>query len=114
VTKAVPYKLRHLLFMIEKVKHDPISPKMLALHGEGLMDLLKISPGPKVGQILAILLEDVLDDPARNTKEYLEAKAKELHALSDKELQELGRKARERKDEAEGEVEAGIKKKFHV
>jgi tRNA nucleotidyltransferase (CCA-adding enzyme) len=114
VPKAVPYKLRHLLFMIEKVKHDPISPKMLALHGEGLMELLKISPGPKVGQILAILLEDVLDDPARNTKEYLEAKARELNALSDKELQDMGRKARERKDEAEEEAEAGIKKKFHV
>jgi len=68
VPKAVPYKLRHLLFMIEKVKHDPIHPKMLCLRGDDVMKILSIPPGPKVGQILAILLEEVLDDPQKNDK----------------------------------------------
>jgi hypothetical protein len=40
VKKAMPYRLRHLLFMIEKVKRDPLSPKMLALRGDDLMPLL--------------------------------------------------------------------------
>ena len=37
VAKAVPYKLRHLLFMIEKVKRDPLSPKMLKVSGDDVM-----------------------------------------------------------------------------
>jgi len=45
--------------MIEKVKRDPIEPKMLKLRGDDLMKLLGIPPGPKVGQILSILLEEV-------------------------------------------------------
>ncbi len=114
VPKAVPYKLRHMLFMIEKVKRDPLSPKMLKLNGEDVMRLLKAPPGPKVGQVLNILLEDVLDDPKRNSEEYLEARAKELGGLSENELQKLAVKAREKKEEAETEAEEEIKKKFYV
>src|SRR3989338_5727308 len=33
VPKAVPYKLRHLKYMIDKVMNDPISVKMLKLNG---------------------------------------------------------------------------------
>ena len=72
VPKAVPYKLRHLLFMIEKVKRDPISPKMLKVNGEDVMTVAKIPAGPKVGRILMILLDEVLEDPAKNIKENLE------------------------------------------
>ena len=68
VPKAVPYKLRHLLFMIEKVKKDPISHKMLAIDGNELMQVLNIEPGPRVGWILAILLESVIDEPSKNDK----------------------------------------------
>jgi tRNA nucleotidyltransferase (CCA-adding enzyme) len=114
VPKAFPYKLRHLLFMIEKVKRDPIEPKMLKLRGDDLMKLLGISPGPKVGWILGVLLEEVLDDPALNEKKTLAARAKELGALSDKELIALAKKAREKKDEFEEDVEEGIKKKYYV
>ncbi len=74
VPKAFPYKLRHLLFMIEKVKHDPISPKMLKVKGDDVMKILDIPPGPRVGFILSVLLEEVLDDPKRNIKEKLEEK----------------------------------------
>ena len=114
VPKAFPYKLRHLLFMIEKVKHDPIHPKMLALRGDGLMDMLSLPPGPRVGMILSILLEDVLDDPERNTRAYLEARAKELGALTDAALKERAEDARQRAEEAENEVESGMKTKYHV
>jgi tRNA nucleotidyltransferase (CCA-adding enzyme) len=30
-----------------------------------------VRPGPDVGEALARLLEEVLEDPGRNTKEYL-------------------------------------------
>lgn len=114
VPKAFPYKLRHLLFMIEKVRHDPLHPKMLALRGDDVMRLLDIPAGPKVGQILFVLLDEVLDDPKKNTKKYLEEKAKELGALSEKELFRLAAAARKKRDEAEEEIEKGMKDKYYV
>ncbi len=114
VKKAMPYRLRHLLFMIEKVKRDPLSPKMLALRGDDLMPLLGIPQSPRVGWILNALLEEVLDDPARNEKDYLATRAKELNALSDDGLKELFAHAQEKKREAEEEAEGEIKKRHRV
>ncbi len=114
VPKAFPYKLRHLLFMIEKVRHDPVHPKMLALNGDDVMRLLDIPAGPKVGQVLFILLEEVLDNPKRNDKEYLEKRVKELSAFSDEELQKLTKKAKERSREEEEMIEGEMKKKHRV
>lgn len=114
VPKAVPYKLRHLKFMIEKVKKDPISPKMLKVNGNDVMDILKIGPGPKIGWILSILLGEVLDDPQKNTREYLEARVKYLGLLSDSELKKEAEKAQNKKEEFESGVENEIKKKYYV
>jgi putative nucleotidyltransferase with HDIG domain len=114
VAKAVPYRLRHFLFMIEKVKHDPITPKMLALDGNALMALLGIVPGPRVGWILAALLEEVLDDPERNTKEYLAERAAALNALDDAALKALMARAKEKKAEVEAAEEEAMKKEFRV
>jgi poly(A) polymerase/tRNA nucleotidyltransferase (CCA-adding enzyme) len=114
VPKAVPYKLRHFLFMIEKVKHDPVSVKMLKVNGTDIMETLSISPSPKVGQILAVLLEEVLDDPSRNEKEHLLSCAKALAARSEEELVQLAQEARQKKDAVEDEVEVQMKKQYHV
>jgi len=112
--KAVPYKLRHFLFMIDKVKNDPISPKMLVLDGEDVMRLASLPPGPKVGYLLAVLLEEILDDPSKNRDEYLAARIKELAARSEEELKAMAAKARETKEEFESGVEAEMKKKHRV
>jgi len=114
VKKAVPYKLRHLLFMIEKVKNDPISPKMLKVNGDDVMKELKIPESRRVGWIIISLLEEVLEDPEKNTKEYLAKRMKEFNALTDKELQKLADRAKETKDEFSEKEENEIKKKFHV
>lgn len=114
VPKAFPYKLRHLLFMIDKVKRDPISPKMLKLKGNDVIKILSIEPGPKVGHILNALLEEVMESPSLNTKKYLEDKAKKLGKLSIKELENLRTKAEKRKNEFEAGVEKEIKHKHHV
>ncbi|MDP3947063.1 MAG: CCA tRNA nucleotidyltransferase [bacterium] len=114
VPKAVPYKLRHLLFMIEKVKQDPVGPKMLAVKGEDVMKIAELAPGPKVGAILAILLEEVLDDPKKNAKEHLETRIRELAKKDERALEEMTRKAKERKNEFEEGVEAEMKKKYYV
>ncbi len=114
VPKAVPYKIRHLLFMIEKVRHDPISPKMLKVTGVDVMKLLGVAPGPRVGQTLSVLLEDVLDDPARNTKEYLTKRILALGKLNNGELAGIAAKASEKKQEVEEEIEGEIKGRYHV
>ena len=114
VPKAKPYKIRHLLFMIEKVRHDPVGPGMLEVDGNDIMKFLKIEPGPRVGRILAILLEEVLDDPKKNNKKSLEGRIKELGDIKDEELEVLSEKARERKEEFEGGIERDMKEKHHV
>jgi len=114
VPKAVPYKIRHLLFMIEKVKRDPIHPKMLVLRGDDIMKILNIPAGPKIGQILSILLEEVLDDPQKNNREYLEFRVRELNLLNEKDLSDQAKKARERKEEFESGVETEMKNKYYV
>jgi poly(A) polymerase/tRNA nucleotidyltransferase (CCA-adding enzyme) len=114
VPKAMPYKLRHFLFMIEKVKADPVSPKMLAVRGEDVMQIANIPPGPAVGQILAVLLEDVLDDPSRNERGYLEKRVRELAALPPEELAAMKKEAIGRKEEFEEGIEAEMKKKYWV
>jgi len=48
-----------------KSKKDPIEPKMLKIRGDDVMKILNIPPSPKIGWVLNILLEEVLDDPAK-------------------------------------------------
>jgi tRNA nucleotidyltransferase (CCA-adding enzyme) len=114
VEQAVPYRLRHFLFMIEKVKHDPITPKMLAINGDELMALLKLPQSLRVGWVLHSLVEEVLEDPEKNTAVYLKKRAKALNKLSDEELQKMMMDARAREKEAEAEAEAEMKKEFRV
>ncbi|PIR89266.1 MAG: hypothetical protein COU07_02285 [Candidatus Harrisonbacteria bacterium CG10_big_fil_rev_8_21_14_0_10_40_38] len=114
VPKAQPYRLRHLRAMVEKVQQDPIHPKMIALRGDELMKVLDIPPGPKVGKILLILLEDVLDDPLRNEKSFLERRAKELSKLSEKELDDLSLQAKKKAASVQDRIDVGIKKKYFV
>src|SRR3989338_1256503 len=114
VPKAIPYKSRHLQFMIEKVKTDPISPKMLQVDVSRVMEVLKITPGPRVGWILSALLEEVLDNPKKNSREFLEEKIKDLNELKDSELKKISEAAKDKKDEFESGLEEDIKKKYYV
>ena len=114
VPKAVPYKLRHLLFMIDKVKQDPIDTRMLGIDGNAVMKIAGLEPGPKVGQIMAVLLEEVLDDTKKNTEAHLTSRVKELNEMSASQLKKLAEKARARKEEFEGGIEEKIKQKHHV
>lgn len=114
VPKAEPYKLRHLKYLIEKVSKDPISVKMLKINGNGLMKILDEKPGPKIGQILDILLGYVLDDPKKNTKEFLEKEAVKLGKLSEKELKKIAEKSKEEKFEVQNQEDKTTKQKYWV
>lgn len=78
VQKDMPYKLVELLKRIEEVQKDPIDTRMLEIDGNDVIRLLKIRPSPVIGQIMNALLEEILDDPKKNTKEYLERRTMEL------------------------------------
>ncbi len=114
VPKAEPYKLRHLKYIIEKVSQDPISVKTLKVSGKEVIDILKIKPGPKVGQILDVLLGYVLADPKKNKKEFLRKETKRLGKLSEKDLQKLARQAEKEREEIEIKRDEMTKKKYWV
>ncbi len=114
VPKAVPYKTRHLQFMLEKVMADPVSPKMIKVKGDDVIRILGIEPGPKVGAILSVLLEEILDNPKENEANKLESRIIELGKMSYEELENLSKKAKNRKQEFEVGVEEEMKKKYYV
>lgn len=111
VPKGKTYKLRHLEFMIEKVSRDPLSVKMLALKGTDLMTELGLAPSPVIGALLDVLLAEVIDDPARNTKDALLSRARELKDLD---LEKLRSLAEERIAQEKRAEEEAIKKKHWV
>lgn len=114
VPKAEPYKLRHFRFLVEKLSRDPVSVKMLRLKGDDVMRLTNIPPGPKIGFLLHILLEEAIDDPALNQKQKLEKRVKELGAMSDEELRELAAGAKKKTIALEEQEVDDIKKKHWV
>ncbi len=104
--KEAPYRLRKYFAMIEEALRDPISVSQLKINGEFMMNTLGISPGPRMGWILHALLEEVLEDPSKNTVEKLSELTASLNKLGDKELRALGEKGKEKKEELEeGEIQ---------
>jgi tRNA nucleotidyltransferase (CCA-adding enzyme) len=58
--------------------HEPLAVADLAVTGKDVMTALAQPPGPAIGRILALLLERVLEDPGRNTRERLLHDAQQL------------------------------------
>lgn len=111
--KEQPFRLRKYMSMIDQALRDPISVSMLAIDGSRLMELGE-APGPRIGWILHALLEEVLDDPKKNTAEILEKRAQELAQTDEKELKELGEKGKDKKEEVEDQAVQELRKKHHV
>ncbi len=109
--KAMPYKLRHLQYMMEKVQNDPVSVKMLKINGDDIIKFLKIMPGPKIGALLDVLLSEVLEDPELNNVAWLKKRVKELNEFD---LEELRLKAKEVIEEKRVEEDKQIKKIYKV
>ncbi|MEX2090978.1 MAG: HD domain-containing protein [Candidatus Paceibacterota bacterium] len=108
--KAVPYKLRHLKYIIDKVSDDPISAKMLKVGGEDVMKELNIQPGPKIGLILNSLLAEVVEDPSKNVKEKLMQRIHDLDKKSPEKLRESLKKVEDAIERDEEER----RKKYYV
>ena len=111
VPKAVPYKLRHFKFMVEKVSHDAVSVKQLKINGNDIIRELKIKSGPKIGAILDVLLAEVIEDAASNDKEKLLMRASEL---GKEDILSLRSQAKQKIQEEQKEEEKMLAKKYHV
>lgn len=112
--KETPYRLRKYEAMIEEAMRAPVSVQMLKIDGAGIMETTGERPGPKIGMILHALLEEVLDNPEKNTDEYMRTRAKELANMPMSELGELGQKGKEKKEEKEEKEISEIRKKHWV
>lgn len=112
--KETPYRLRKYESMIEEAMRAPVSVGMLKINGAKIMEITHETPGPKLGFILHALLEEVLDDPALNTEEFLVKRTLELTKLPIDELKQLGEAGKEKKEAEEEKELAEIRKRYGV
>jgi poly(A) polymerase/tRNA nucleotidyltransferase (CCA-adding enzyme) len=112
--KEQPFRFRKYKAMVEEALRDPISVKMLKIDGKVLMEKLHVQPGPRMGWILNALLEEVLEDPKRNSEKHLEERALGLIELSDAELKLLGDEGKKSLEQREKEELLEILEKYHV
>ncbi|MCG0275475.1 MAG: CCA tRNA nucleotidyltransferase [Thermosediminibacteraceae bacterium] len=71
--EAVGPGLKKLIYDLEELKNEKsdYTIKDLDLSGKDLIEFLGIQPGPLVGKLLNILLEDVIENPKLNRREIL-------------------------------------------
>lgn len=108
--KAKPYKLRHLEYMLKRVREDPVSVKELKINGDDLFKI-GIERGPKMGAILDILLAEVIDDSDLNKKKYLLKRAQVLEKVD---LEKLLRQAKKKIQTKRQEDDKKMKDEFWV
>ena len=66
----------HLRALIEQERSSPHRFADLAVDGSDLL-ALGYTEGPELGSVLSVLLDEVVDDPSRNDREWLLERAKE-------------------------------------
>lgn len=111
--KAHPFRLRKYMSMIDEAMRDPISVSMLKIDGSDILQLGE-TPSPRVGWVLHALLEEVLDEPGKNTEEYLHGRTRVLLNLSNEDLKELGEGGKERREAEEKAAIEELRSKHHV
>lgn len=116
VPKPVPYRLRHFQFRVEKMlrEEEAPTPKMLKVNGRDIMEALGIAPGPRIGRVIDVLMQEVIDDPLRNEKVALLTRVRELNSVSDDELENMAEVAESRVQLVEDERVQTIKEKYYV
>jgi len=112
--KEQPFRFRKYKAMVEQTLRDPISVSMLKTDGNNLIKKFHVEPGPRIGWLLHALLEEVIEDPSRNTSEYLDTRTETLLKLSDEELRLLGKAGKQKLEELEEQEVQKIMQKHHV
>jgi len=76
--KAISWRMEKFEERIKQILKKPFSISDLKVNGNDVMKTLNIKPGPKIGEILNKLFEEVLEDSSKNKKELLLEKIKQL------------------------------------
>ncbi|HQU07759.1 MAG: hypothetical protein B7X04_02595 [Parcubacteria group bacterium 21-54-25] len=112
--KEQPFRFRKYKAMVEQALRDPISAAMLKIDGTHIMEKFHVQPGPRIGWTLHALLEEVLEDPKKNTEDYLDSRVSELLGLSDDDLRKFGESGKQKREKREDEEIKNIMDKHHV
>ena len=70
-SQASSWRLREFQERIKQVLYKPFDINDLKVDGTDAMNILNIKPGPKVGEILKKIFNEVLADAKKNDREYL-------------------------------------------
>ena len=65
------WRLKLFRKRLKEVMTKPFTVTDLKVDGHDVMKILNIKPGPRVGEVLKKLFEEVADNPKKNTREYL-------------------------------------------
>jgi len=112
--KEQPFRFRQYKAMVDEALRDPISVKLLKTNGDRLMELTGQRPGRKLGYVLHALLEEALDDSAKNTVEYMEKRGVELFGLPEPELIALAEAGKAKQAAEEAAALKDIKREHKV
>lgn len=112
--KEQPFRFRQYKAMVDQALRDPISVKMLKIDGDTIMDITGEKPGKKLGYVLHALLEEVLDNPGKNTEEYLKTRVLELFKLHEMELEKLAEAGKRKLEEEEAAALKDIAREHKV
>lgn len=112
--KEQPFRFRKYKAMVDQALRDPISVKLLKINGDIIMDITGEKPGRKLGYVLHALLEEVLDEPTKNTEEYLKTRVLELYKLQESELMTLAEAGKKKQEEEEKAALKDIAREHNV
>jgi len=111
--KEQPFRFRKYKAMVDQALRDPLSVALLKTDGNRLMEKFHVEPGPRIGWTLHALLEEVLEDPKRNTKEYLDKRTTELFTFLMR-AEKVGESGKQQREKQEDEEIQKIMDKYHV
>jgi len=77
------WRLKLFRKRLKEVMKKPFTVADLKINGHDVMKELNLKPGPKVGEILNELFEEVLEDKTKNKREFLLKRLKETKSISD-------------------------------
>lgn len=112
--KEQPFRFRKYKAMVDQALRDPISVKMLKIDGDKIMNITGEKPGKRLGYILHTLLEEVLEDTAKNDEKYLESRVIELIKLPEEDLKKLAEAGKEKQAAEEAAALKAIAKEHKV
>lgn len=78
-SKRTSWRLEEMKERVDQQLNQPMQINDLEIDGHDVMEHLGLQPGPKIGELLQVLFEEVLEDPKKNKREYLLNRLSQLY-----------------------------------